>query len=77
MVDSVEECCHSNESAVCCTSVACVDDLLCSLEQLSRGVGIDETSSAVVLQKYKDKKEGTKNKHSLLSWSFCLFTVKS
>ena len=49
--------CHSNESTVCCTSVACVDDLLCSLEELSRGVGIDETSSAIVLQKYKDKKE--------------------
>ena len=43
---------------VCCTSIACIDDLLYSLEQLSRGVGIDETSSAIVLQKYKDKKEG-------------------
>ena len=58
MVDSVEECCHSNESSVCCTSVACVDDLLCSLDQLSKGVGIDDTSSAVILQKYKDKKYG-------------------
>ena len=58
MVDSVEECCHSNESAVCCTSVACIDDLLASIEQLSKGLGIDETCSAVVIQKYKDRKEG-------------------
>ena len=36
-VDSIQECCHSNESAVCCTSVTCVTDLLASLEQLSRG----------------------------------------
>ena len=43
---------------MCCTSVTCVADLLASLEQLSRGVGMDEASSAVVLHKYKEKKEG-------------------
>ena len=44
---------------MCCTSVTCVADLLASLEQLSRGIGMDEASSTVVLQKYKEKKEGT------------------
>ena len=61
IVDSIQECCHSNESAVCCTSVTCVADLLASLEQLSRGIGMDEASSAVVLHKYKEKKEGKCN----------------
>ena len=46
---------------MCCTSVTCVADLLASLEQVSRGIGMDEASSAVVLHKYKEKKEGKCN----------------
>ncbi|KAL5009933.1 hypothetical protein ScPMuIL_012238 [Solemya velum] len=40
MVDSLQESCHCNDSAVCTASVSCMDDMLGSLEQLSKGVGI-------------------------------------
>ena len=69
----MQECCHSNESAVCCTSVTCVDDLLASIEQLSRGVGMDETSAAVVIHKYKEKKDGTLLSVLPLSCVFAFF----
>ncbi|KAL3881297.1 hypothetical protein ACJMK2_027752 [Sinanodonta woodiana] len=54
MVDSLQECCHSNDSAVCITSVICADELLGSVIQLCRGVGIASQASSVIHQRYND-----------------------
>ncbi|XP_071113726.1 brefeldin A-inhibited guanine nucleotide-exchange protein 3-like [Haliotis cracherodii] len=43
IVDSVQECIHCNDSGVCFTSVMCVDQLLGSLERLSRGEELSQS----------------------------------
>ncbi|XP_064617857.1 brefeldin A-inhibited guanine nucleotide-exchange protein 3-like [Liolophura sinensis] len=40
MIDSLKECCHCTDSAVCITSVECVNLLLRGLEQLCVGEGL-------------------------------------
>ncbi|KAK3577451.1 hypothetical protein CHS0354_032302 [Potamilus streckersoni] len=54
MVDSLQECCHSNDSAVCITSVICADELLGSVIHLCQGVGIASQASSVIHQRYSD-----------------------
>lgn len=53
MVDSLQESCHCNDSAVCTASVSCMDDMLGSLEQLSKGHGIT-AELAEEIHKYCD-----------------------
>ncbi|XP_076307697.1 LOW QUALITY PROTEIN: brefeldin A-inhibited guanine nucleotide-exchange protein 3 [Tachypleus tridentatus] len=40
VMDSLEECCHSNDTSVCYTSVSCTVALLSSLEHLATGEGV-------------------------------------
>ncbi|XP_069142688.1 brefeldin A-inhibited guanine nucleotide-exchange protein 3-like isoform X2 [Argopecten irradians] len=42
IVDALQESCHCNDSAVCITSVTCVDVLLGALEQVCRGAGMTD-----------------------------------
>ncbi|XP_029652523.1 brefeldin A-inhibited guanine nucleotide-exchange protein 3 isoform X1 [Octopus sinensis] len=42
IIDSIQECCHCNDSAVCITSVECITMLLRTLERLSKGIDIPE-----------------------------------
>ncbi|XP_060081313.1 brefeldin A-inhibited guanine nucleotide-exchange protein 3-like [Ylistrum balloti] len=42
IVDALQESCHCNDSAVCITSVTCVDVLLGALEQVCKGVGMTD-----------------------------------
>lgn len=50
IIDSIQESCHCNDTMVCVSSVACVNDMLGSLEQISRGVGITDAISQSVNQ---------------------------
>lgn len=42
IVDSLQECSHCNDSAVCMTSVGLVNDLVTSLDELSQGHGVSD-----------------------------------
>ncbi|XP_021364639.1 brefeldin A-inhibited guanine nucleotide-exchange protein 3-like isoform X1 [Mizuhopecten yessoensis] len=42
IVDALQESCHCNDSAVCITSVTCVDVMLGALEQVCKGVGMTD-----------------------------------
>ncbi|XP_022237175.1 brefeldin A-inhibited guanine nucleotide-exchange protein 3-like isoform X2 [Limulus polyphemus] len=42
VMDSLEECCHSNDTSVCYASVSCTVALLSSLEHLATGEGISD-----------------------------------
>ncbi|XP_053398071.1 brefeldin A-inhibited guanine nucleotide-exchange protein 3-like [Mercenaria mercenaria] len=55
IVDSVQECCHTSDSALCYTCVMCVGDLLTSIEHLDRGIGIHGESVKVIKEKYLNK----------------------
>jgi hypothetical protein len=50
IVDSLQECCHCNDSVVAITSINLVNDLLKSVEQLikSCGVSVEEGKSMVI-----------------------------
>lgn len=72
IVDSVQECCHTNDSALCFTCVMCVGDLLTSIEQLDRGVGIHGDSVKVIKEKYQQKH----GNYSLGVLSRCMFMVE-
>ncbi|XP_076076319.1 brefeldin A-inhibited guanine nucleotide-exchange protein 3-like isoform X2 [Mytilus galloprovincialis] len=50
IVDSIQESCHCNDTQVCITSVACINDMLGSLEQISRGVGVTDSISQCINQ---------------------------
>lgn len=58
MVDSIQESCHCNDSAVCITSVMCIDEMLGSLEQISKGVGINDTTCDSVNKYYRYLNKG-------------------
>ena len=50
IVDSLQECCHCNDSNVCVTSVSLVNDLVTSLDKLCHGHGL---SDDIVVQLHK------------------------
>ncbi|XP_041353818.1 brefeldin A-inhibited guanine nucleotide-exchange protein 3-like isoform X2 [Gigantopelta aegis] len=50
VTDSLQECCHCNESSVCFTSIQCVDNLLTSLEKMSRGEHLTQSVIDALLQ---------------------------
>ncbi|GAB1608967.1 hypothetical protein Ahia01_001181900, partial [Argonauta hians] len=52
IIDSLQECCHCNDSAVCITSVECVTLLLRTLERLSRGIDITQQQTALINDYY-------------------------
>ncbi|XP_052810306.1 brefeldin A-inhibited guanine nucleotide-exchange protein 3-like isoform X2 [Mya arenaria] len=54
---SIQECCHTNDSALCFTSVLCVHDLLTSIQQMEQGIGIHDNSVKVIEEKYTHKQE--------------------
>lgn len=60
IVDAVEDCCHVNDSALSLTCITCISDLLSSVEQMSRGIGIHSNSVKVIL----DQSESTKGQES-------------
>ncbi|XP_064629621.1 brefeldin A-inhibited guanine nucleotide-exchange protein 3-like isoform X3 [Lineus longissimus] len=52
VVDSVQECCHCNESSVCITSVQCMDELLKSLEQVVQGEHLPQDVVDGILEQF-------------------------
>ena len=50
IMDSLQECCHCNDSSVCFISIQCVDNLLSSLEKLSRGENLTASVIDAILQ---------------------------
>ncbi|XP_060566727.1 brefeldin A-inhibited guanine nucleotide-exchange protein 3-like [Ruditapes philippinarum] len=55
IVDSIKECCHTSDSALCFTCVMCVGDLLTSIEQLDRGIGVHEDSVKVIKDRFQNR----------------------
>ncbi|XP_055954686.1 brefeldin A-inhibited guanine nucleotide-exchange protein 3 [Patella vulgata] len=54
IVDSLQESCHCNDTAVCFTSVTCADQLLGTLERLSKGEGLTENIADEINNCYLD-----------------------
>ncbi|XP_074653085.1 brefeldin A-inhibited guanine nucleotide-exchange protein 3-like [Tubulanus polymorphus] len=52
VMDSIQECCHCNDSTICFTSVSCVDDLLKVVEQFCRGENLNETIAMSILEQF-------------------------
>lgn len=48
MVDSLQECCHCGENALIIQSVECVDSLLRSIDQLTRGEHITPSLAELI-----------------------------
>ena len=57
IVDSLEESCHCNDSAVCITSVDCVEDMLGTLEQICLGEGLTPELSRNMTRFYRTVSE--------------------
>lgn len=54
MIDSIQECCHCNDSTVCITCVDLVVDLLTSVEKLVKGEGLSEAKVKEILWQYRE-----------------------
>ncbi|PVD28400.1 hypothetical protein C0Q70_10987 [Pomacea canaliculata] len=59
ILDAVQECCHCNDSAICFTSVTCVDSLLQSLECLAHGQAISDTLLVEIKHACTDLQKGS------------------
>ncbi|XP_014677838.1 PREDICTED: brefeldin A-inhibited guanine nucleotide-exchange protein 3-like [Priapulus caudatus] len=57
ITDSLMECSHCSDMAVCVASIQCVDSLLTSVEKLSEGVGLNESQVNWILHKYAKLEE--------------------
>ncbi|ELT87809.1 hypothetical protein CAPTEDRAFT_215541 [Capitella teleta] len=55
IIDSVQECCHCNDSTVCITCVDLVVDLLSSVERLAKGEGLTEAKVKEILWQYREE----------------------
>ena len=72
IVDSIQECCHCQESAVCITSVDLINTLLTSADLIVQGQGLTENKVAEMLAWYKDSEGQLSQIHSLTG-SFIYF----
>ena len=54
IVDSIQECCHCDNSAVCISSVQLIADLLTSVEQLVKGQGLSDNMVEEIHAQYKE-----------------------
>ena len=54
MMDSIQECCHCNDSTVCITSVDLVVELLSSVELMVKGQGLSEAKVKEILWQYRE-----------------------
>ncbi len=54
IVDSIQECCNCNDSAICISTVNLINDLLTSIEQLVKGQGLTNYMIREIHTQYKE-----------------------
>lgn len=71
ILDAVQECCHCNDSAICFTSVTCVDSLLQSLECLAHGQAISDTLLVEIKHACTELQKGG----YILNWIILIYII--